>query len=665
MKAIKPGKIKKPVQKLADGTTVVPNPGDLLKGYQLPANIPQADPAAVAATSAANKLAAQNKAAALNKNVMGIAGAGGTLASLGGSYLNSQNMPDASGKVDESKSEWGGALSGAGSGAATGASIGSFIPGVGTAIGAGAGALIGGISGYLSGKKSADEANSAAQKAAEAKAAEDAKQKQVLAQAKVQSAIANRDLEGYYKGGYIKAPKMGNGGLLPMSDTTKKVPHFLQTASEKPMSKADLDQTRDLYPQFKGKPYKTEVEQSSLNGSPSYRYSFYPADYQAAPPQPVKAPAAPMTILDPMKQQGFNGRLAPVVESYMKGGLVQKCAHGGGIHINPAHKGDFTAYKERTGKTTEEALHSEDPHVRQMANFARNAKHWNHKAEGGLITGPGTAKSDSIPAKVKGNSFVVPAENAPAAMEIRKQVLKAPKLVRKMADGGFLGMEPNGLDVAGSLLGGGGGGLMGLLGGGGMSLLGGVSKATGGSGNVLADLFGKGQSNDPTQEKLIQDAVSKALTERKVAGLRMGGLVQKCAEGGLITGPGTAKSDSIPAKVKGNSFIVPAENAPAAMEIRKQVLKAPTMKAKLNQGSGVDVKLSNGEVIFTPEEKGEVEKSGIDLAELAPHAALKFSFADGGLTPDKAKLILQDGTIRGHKITEKQRRFFGWKASQK
>jgi hypothetical protein len=49
-----------------------------------------------------------------------------------------------------------------------------------------------------------------------------------------------------------------------------------------------------------------------------------------------------------------------------------------GIHIKPENKGKFTAYKKRTGKTTEEALHSKNPHVRQMANFARNAKEWHH-----------------------------------------------------------------------------------------------------------------------------------------------------------------------------------------------------------------------------------------------------------------------------------------------
>ena len=55
----------------------------------------------------------------------------------------------------------------------------------------------------------------------------------------------------------------------------------------------------------------------------------------------------------------------------------------GGIHIKPSHKGRFTAYLKRTGSTLQEALHSKNPHVRQMANFARNAKHWKH-ANGGV-----------------------------------------------------------------------------------------------------------------------------------------------------------------------------------------------------------------------------------------------------------------------------------------
>ncbi len=64
-----------------------------------------------------------------------------------------------------------------------------------------------------------------------------------------------------------------------------------------------------------------------------------------------------------------------------EGGTMEEYKKGG-IHIKPSHVGKFTAYKKRTGKTTEEALHSKDPHVRAMANFARNASHWKHEYGG-------------------------------------------------------------------------------------------------------------------------------------------------------------------------------------------------------------------------------------------------------------------------------------------
>lgn len=57
----------------------------------------------------------------------------------------------------------------------------------------------------------------------------------------------------------------------------------------------------------------------------------------------------------------------------------------GGIHIKKSHEGKFTAYKKRTGQTTEEATHSSDPHVRKMAVFAQNAKHWKHQMGGDQI----------------------------------------------------------------------------------------------------------------------------------------------------------------------------------------------------------------------------------------------------------------------------------------
>lgn len=114
-----------------------------------------------------------------------------------------------------------------------------------------------------------------------------------------------------------------------------------------------------------------------------------------------------------------NYLLSSSVKSYKKGGKVRK---KGGIHIKPENRGKFTAYKKRTGKTTSEALNSKNPHVRQMANFARNSVKWHH-AEGGVVTGKGGAKSDDINMKAAAGAFIVPAENKTVAQRIGKEML--------------------------------------------------------------------------------------------------------------------------------------------------------------------------------------------------------------------------------------------------
>lgn len=91
------------------------------------------------------------------------------------------------------------------------------------------------------------------------------------------------------------------------------------------------------------------------------------------------------------------------------------------------------------------------------------------------------------------------------------------------------------------------------------------------------------------------------------------------AEGGEIEGPGTAKSDSIKAKVEGGSFVVPAENAHLAEKIRAKYF-GNDKKAKLNQKGGTNVKLSDGEHLFTKDEKEFLLKKGVDLEALAPNA---------------------------------------------
>jgi hypothetical protein len=113
-------------------------------------------------------------------------------------------------------------------------------------------------------------------------------------------------------------------------------------------------------------------------------------------------------------------------------------------------------------------------------------------------------------------------------------------------------------------------------------------------------------------------------------------------EGGKVVGKGTGTSDSIKATIEDDSYIIPAKNAPIAKEIRKKILgKNPNDKAKLKQPGGTDIKISNGEVVFTPEEVVEIEANGIDLDALAPEAKDKLrnhlncggkvkGYADGG-----------------------------------
>jgi len=158
-----------------------------------------------------------------------------------------------------------------------------------------------------------------------------------------------------------------------------------------------------------------------------------------------------------------------------------------------------------------------------------------------------------------------------------------------------------------------------------------------------------------------------------ITGFKKGGLVEMCKDGGYIKGgkiegKGTSTSDSIKAKVKEKSFVVPEKNAHIAEEVREEVLEeSPKKKAGLKQKGGEEVKLSNGEHLFTPE---EVEKIESELGEgflesLAPDSETAEGKANGGLTSAKAKEILKDGSANGKKLTDKQRRYMGWVAGGK
>jgi hypothetical protein len=127
-----------------------------------------------------------------------------------------------------------------------------------------------------------------------------------------------------------------------------------------------------------------------------------------------------------------------------------------------------------------------------------------------------------------------------------------------------------------------------------------------------------------TQQMTLANGQQFDPNRRYAKGGLVGKIKQMYAKGGVIKGKGTGKSDSIDAKIEGDSFVVPAQNAPIAEELRKKLLgKPPKAKADLKQKDGVPVKLSNGEHLFTPEEKRELLNRGVNVDLLAPNSEVK------------------------------------------
>lgn len=235
-----------------------------------------------------------------------------------------------------------GAASGALSGAGTGAAIGSVIPGIGTVIGGAAGAVIGGTAGFISG------------------GAKHRKYKQQQEQATSDNYFNTRDnMTNVNVDPY--GNQMAFGGTVPLDDPKAKL-KAKQIAKQQPTYDPSL-----LNPGL-----------DHFMTSPNGQLKYWGNDIV---PQPEVTPIVPQVLSD--KALGYSNTYYPsrgqqqsktpdVIPS-------NRFEDGSDIHIKPSHRGRFTAYKERTGKTTEEALHSSDPHVRQMANFAKNAASWKHE----------------------------------------------------------------------------------------------------------------------------------------------------------------------------------------------------------------------------------------------------------------------------------------------
>lgn len=82
------------------------------------------------------------------------------------------------------------------------------------------------------------------------------------------------------------------------------------------------------------------------------------------------------TILDPKITIPLKPEIYPTENGWTD---IQSNDHGkSGIHINPANRGKFNATKKRTGKSTDELVHSKNPLTRKRAIFAQNARKWKH-----------------------------------------------------------------------------------------------------------------------------------------------------------------------------------------------------------------------------------------------------------------------------------------------
>jgi len=167
--------------------------------------------------------------------------------------------------------------------------------------------------------------------------------------------------------------------------------------------------------------------------------------------------------------------------------------------------------------------------------------------------------------------------------------------------------------------------------------------------------FGAKKNNEgieAAQDKAKQDVLASEATAKYQSAMnkQMQEREAGYSHGGLVKGKGGPKEDAIKAKVEAGSFIVPAVNAKKAEVVKEVILKAPSVKKKanLNQKGGEDIKVSNGEYVFTEDEKEEiVEKAGHEmLEELAPEAR---EYKKGGMVDCYA----DGGKVKGSKLNYK------------
>lgn len=118
-------------------------------------------------------------------------------------------------------------------------------------------------------------------------------------------------------------------------------------------------------------------------------------------------------------------------------------------------------------------------------------------------------------------------------------------------------------------------------------------------------------------------------------------------KGGKVKGEGTGTSDSIDMDAEDGSFIVPADNSEYAMELGREYLGWNDGERASKKDGDVDIKVSNGEVMFTPKEVSILKYHGVDVDALAPEAKPEskmketggYSLSDINVTSNKPESV--------------------------
>jgi hypothetical protein len=169
----------------------------------------------------------------------------------------------------------------------------------------------------------------------------------------------------------------------------------------------------------------------------------------------------------------------------------------------------------------------------------------------------------------------------------------------------------------------------------------------GGAVGGLSRLFGMKARNEATAA--ATEDWSNSWSAKTAEGMKKTGY----KKGGAIEGKGTGKSDSIAMKAPEGAFIVPTENADYAEEIGRSYLgwdKEEKAKRNYKEGGSTDIKVSNGEVFYTPDEVRVLKYHGIDLDSMTPKAENSIEMKKGGSTKKSKCKKAEGGLVQNLKI---------------